>query len=129
MTSLVPHFTQPARILMLIQSAIMLGGLAVKVFIIINASGTDWEITVLPPVSLFTLASAIFPLSLALAFSRDIRRIRGLTVAIECVVGGYSLIVTLNQLNVVMLLNLILAAVIVFLVVRRPEGNMTGPIR
>ncbi|MFG2072281.1 hypothetical protein [Nonomuraea maritima] len=105
----------------------MAGGLVVKMLMIANASVADWEIAALPPISIFTVASVIFPFYLALAFSRTVRQGRILILVVECVLGAYSLIATFNHLNVAMLLNLVLAAVIVVLTARRRESDIGSP--
>ncbi|WP_327589053.1 hypothetical protein OHA25_20090 [Nonomuraea sp. NBC_00507] len=113
------------RALMLLQSAIALAGLTVKIVLIVNGYTVDWEMVALPPLSIFVLASGFFPAVLSFAVVRRIRWGRGVAIGVEVVISAYSLLASLNRLNIFLMVNLVIAVLVVILLARHTEGDAT----
>ncbi|RVX37920.1 hypothetical protein EDD27_0209 [Nonomuraea polychroma] len=110
---------------MLLQSAIALVGLAVKIGLIVSGYTVDREMSVLPPLSIFVLASGFLPAILSFVVTRRIRWGAGVVIGVEVIVSAYSLLVSLNRLNVFLMVNLVIAVLVVILLVRRSGGDVT----
>ncbi|WP_127930632.1 hypothetical protein [Nonomuraea polychroma] len=117
--------TRRVRALMLLQSAIALVGLAVKIGLIVSGYTVDREMSVLPPLSIFVLASGFLPAILSFVVTRRIRWGAGVVIGVEVIVSAYSLLVSLNRLNVFLMVNLVIAVLVVILLVRRSGGDVT----
>ncbi|MEV4371687.1 hypothetical protein AB0J71_31775 [Nonomuraea sp. NPDC049637] len=113
------------RALMMVQSVIALVGLIVKIAFIVSGYGSDWEAAVLPPLSIFVVASALLPVVLGFVVGRRIRGGKGVIIGIEAIISAYSLVASLNEFNISLMVNVVMAVLIIVLLVGR-ENQKPG---
>lgn len=105
--------------LMWAQAGVVLIGLTVKIFIILTGRIVSWELSILPPVSIFVLASVLLPPILALSILRDKRWGESGAIIVESAVAIYSTITVIGKMNASQLFSLAISVAIIYLLIVR----------
>lgn len=107
--------------LMWAQAGVVFIGLTVKIFIILTGHIVSWELSILPPVSVFVLASVLLPPILALSILRNKRRGESGAIIVESAVAIYSTITVIGKMNASQLFSLAISVAIIYLLIVRRE--------
>ncbi|MEU4516097.1 hypothetical protein AB0G05_41945 [Nonomuraea wenchangensis] len=120
------HKASFVRALMLLQSVVALAGLAAKIILVVNGHTADQETVILPPLSIFVLASGLLPAILSFTVARQTRWGRNAVIGVEVTVAAYSLLASLNRLNLSLAVNLAIAILVIILLLSLQKRGFTG---